>query len=176
MSELTSYLFHETKTVGVEVDEHGDPWFVAKDICECLGLGNTSMALERIPEDEKLTSKILMSGQARDMWLVNEPGMYRLIFTSNKPEAKAFQDWVYHEVLPSIRQTGSYGVSSTAGEKRLIMSMFNKKVELMRNLTETDNPLLRQELEGYLKWTCLQLGHRMPNVALLAPRQRALTA
>jgi prophage antirepressor-like protein len=92
------------------VNRDGEMWFVARDVCDCLELEHITNALSRLRDNEKLTVKILQSGQDRDMWLVNEPGLYRLIFTSNKPQAQAFQDWVYHDVLPAIRQTGGYSL------------------------------------------------------------------
>jgi len=90
------------------VNQDGETWFVAKDICDCLELTDVSMSLTRLRDSEKLIQKLFVSGQDRDVWLVNEPGLYRLIFTSNKPEAQAFQDWVYHDVLPAIRKKGVY--------------------------------------------------------------------
>lgn len=84
------------------------PYFVAKDVCDSLQLTDASQAVERLDEDEKLTRIIYGSGQGRQMWLVNESGLYNLIFRSNKPEAKAFRKWVTSEVLPSIRQIGKY--------------------------------------------------------------------
>lgn len=84
------------------------PWFVANDICGILGLSHVRNAMSRLDDDEKLNVKILRSGQRRLMWAVNESGMYGLIFTSNKPEAKVFRKWVTNEVLPAIRQQGRY--------------------------------------------------------------------
>ena len=91
----------------------GEPWFVAKDVCDALSLTNITETLNRLDDDEKLTSVILNSGQGRQMWLVNESGLYNLIFQSRKPEAKAFRKWVTSEVLPSIRKTGRYELRKT---------------------------------------------------------------
>ncbi|QOR34414.1 phage antirepressor [Clostridium sp. 'deep sea'] len=85
-----------------------EPWFVAGDICKCLGVGNPSQALNRLDEDEKNTI-ILNEGIGNPYKsAVNEYGLYNLILGSRKPEAKKFKRWVTHEVLPSIRKTGSY--------------------------------------------------------------------
>lgn len=84
------------------------PWFVANDICNVIGLYDTRRAIQNLDDDEKLTGKILQSGQRRKMWLVNESGLYALIMRSNKPEAKKFRKWVTSEVLPAIRKTGRY--------------------------------------------------------------------
>lgn len=88
----------------------GEPWWVAKDVCDALGLANPSESLKALDEDE-LTSETLRSGgQGREMNLINESGLYTLILRSNKPEARAFRRWVTHEVLPTLRKTGHYSI------------------------------------------------------------------
>ncbi len=87
---------------------NSEPCFVAKDICDALCLKDTEVALRKLDDDEKLMRKMYVSGQNRNVWCVNESGLYNLIFRSNKPEAKAFRKWVTSEVLPSLRQTGKY--------------------------------------------------------------------
>ena len=84
------------------------PWFVAKDVCEVLELSDVSMSVAKLDDDEKLVQKLFVSGQNRDMIIVNESGLYTLIMRSNKPEAKRFRKWVTSEVLPSINRTGMY--------------------------------------------------------------------
>lgn len=96
----------------------GEPWFVARDVCEVLEIGNASLAINGNPsrhetgldEDEKGIFPVNTLGGPQATLCVNEPGIYRLIARSHKPEAKPFQRWVYHEVLPSIRKTGSYSL------------------------------------------------------------------
>ena len=90
----------------------GEPWFVAKDVCDALSLTDVSMTMSRLDDDEKLTQTLLVSGQGRQMWLVNESGLYNLIFQSRKAEAKAFRKWVTAEVLPTIRKTGRYELAA----------------------------------------------------------------
>lgn len=92
----------------------GKPFFVAKDICDILNLTDARKSIESLDEDEKLTGVVFRSGQRRSMWLVNESGLYHLIFQSRKPEAKAFRKWVTSEVLPSLRKTGRYEMTSKA--------------------------------------------------------------
>lgn len=87
---------------------NGTPYFVATDVCNCLSISNNRDALGYLEEDEKLMSVVPTSGQRRSLWLVNESGLYHLIFQSRKPEAKAFRKWVTSEVLPELRRTGSY--------------------------------------------------------------------
>ncbi|WP_248928993.1 phage antirepressor KilAC domain-containing protein [Paenibacillus hamazuiensis] len=86
----------------------GEPWFVVKDVCTLLGLGNVGQAVTRIESDE-IADVILNDGrQGRSFLVVNEPGLYSLILTSRKPEARAFKRWITHDVIPAIRKTGGY--------------------------------------------------------------------
>ena len=89
----------------------GNPFFIAVEICEMLGLTNVSKALNMLDDDERLTLPIVRSGQKRAVNLVNESGIYSLIFRSNKPEARLFRKWVTNEVLPQIRRSGAYSPS-----------------------------------------------------------------
>ncbi|MBF2707504.1 BRO-N domain-containing protein [Flavobacterium soyangense] len=88
-----------------------EPWFVAKDICDILELGNVTKALYALDEDEKLTLPIVRAGQNRKVNCISESGLFALIMRSNKPEAKAFRKWVTSEVLPALRKNGFYGNS-----------------------------------------------------------------
>ena len=96
----------------IRVIEHsGAPWFVAADVCKALDVGNPSQAIARLEDDEKMIALISNEGNKRgnpNMTVVNEPGLYTLILSSRKPEAKAFKRWVTHEVIPTIRKTGGY--------------------------------------------------------------------
>jgi len=88
-----------------------EPWFVAKDVCDCLELGNVSQALDGLDDDEKQqleTNIINPDVGGRGTLIISEPGLYSLVLRSRKPEAKEFKRWVTHDVLPSIRQNGGY--------------------------------------------------------------------
>lgn len=87
-----------------------EPWFVAKDVCDTLSIKNNRDAISRLDGDEKATSVLPTQFGDKEMWLVNESGLYALILQSRKPEAKAFRKWVTSEVLPSIRKKGYYGM------------------------------------------------------------------
>ena len=92
-------------------DETGEPWFVAKDVCDALGIANNRDAIKALDDDEKNTVVISDGIQGNpNKTIVSEPGFYKLVMRSRKPEAKAFQRWVTHEVLPSIRKRGGYMV------------------------------------------------------------------
>ena len=94
----------------------GEPWFVGKDICESLGLTNSRMSINRLDNDEKGVSSIDTLGGTQQIQVVNESGLYSLIGSSRKTEAREFKRWVNHEVLPSIRKTGTYGIPQTYAE------------------------------------------------------------
>lgn len=89
-------------------DDTGEPWFVAKDILDRLELDRTAM--RKLDDDEKGVDTIHTPGGDQQVSIVSEAGFYKLVLKSRKPEAKAFQRWVTHEVLPSIRKRGGYMV------------------------------------------------------------------
>ncbi|MDP2431819.1 MAG: Bro-N domain-containing protein [Pseudomonadota bacterium] len=107
MSSIIPFEF-DKHLLRVQLDADGEPWFVANDVCSALTVGNSRMALDRLDHDEKGVSSIDTPGGKQEMAVVNESGLYALILGSRKPEAKRFKRWVTHEVLPSIRKTGSY--------------------------------------------------------------------
>jgi prophage antirepressor-like protein len=100
-----SFLFG-AREVRVELVE-SEPWFVAKDVCECLGIGTEQ--IRRLDDDERGLCSTQTPSGLQEMATVNEPGLYSLVLGSRKPEAKAFKRWVTHDVLPAIRRTGGYG-------------------------------------------------------------------
>lgn len=92
---------------------NGEPWFVGKDVAVALGYSNTKDALAKhVDKEDKLGSQIATSGQRREMTVINESGVYALIFGSKLPSAKRFKHWVTKSVLPTIRKTGMYKVDS----------------------------------------------------------------
>ncbi len=115
-NELQIFKYTESHQIRTTVID-GEVWFVAKDVCDVLGLADVTSALRTLDEDEKLVRKISGAGQIREMATVSEPGLYKLIMRSTKPQAKDFTRWVTHTVLPSIRQTGMY--VSTAMQARI---------------------------------------------------------
>ena len=102
--------FQNTELGQVKIlEKNGEPWFVARDICDILELNNLSKALSGLDNDEIVTEKMKWSdNKIRHIKFINESGLYSLILRSRKPEAKKFKKWVTSEVLPAIRKTGSY--------------------------------------------------------------------
>ena len=93
------------------VEQDGEPWFVAKDVCNCLELSNSRKALSRLDDDEKGVTLSDTLGGKQEMATVNEYGLYSLVLSSRKPEAKEFKRWITHEVIPSIRKYGSFNMA-----------------------------------------------------------------
>ena len=104
-------------------DEAGEPWFIAKDVCDILGLENSRKATADLDSDEKNTVTISdgIAGNPNKT-IISEPGLYRLVMKSRKPEAKEFQRWVTHEVLPQIRKTGGYIPTTDADDDMTILA------------------------------------------------------
>lgn len=104
-------------------DESGEPWFVAKDVCDVLGYTNASKAIsDHVDSEDKLNNESLSSLGQRGGWLVNESGLYSLVLSSKLPTAKEFKRWVTHEVLPQIRRTGGYIPTSDADDDMTILA------------------------------------------------------
>lgn len=112
MNAIVPFAFDDHLVRAVDVD--GEPWFIGRDVCESLGLGNSREALARLDADEKGVISADTLGGAQTVAIVSEPGVYRLIFTSRKAEAERFKRWLAHEVLPALRKNGFYGVSAVA--------------------------------------------------------------
>lgn len=88
-----------------------EPWFVAKDVCECLAISKHRDAISRLDTDERGSLKVDTLGGKQEMATVNEYGLYSLVLSSRKPEAKEFKRWITHEVLPSLRKYGTYSMN-----------------------------------------------------------------
>ena len=125
---------------------NGEPWFVAADVCKALELGNPSMTVERLDDDEKGISTIDTLGGKQRMAIINEPGLYSLVITSRKPEAKAFKRWITHEVIPAIRKYGGYMTKSLLEQ---VLENPNLIYEFARRMLaeQQKNERLKQELD-----------------------------
>jgi prophage antirepressor-like protein len=107
-NELIPFKYNEKQVRTIIKD--GEPWFAATDVCEILELGNTTMAISRLSDNMKGLNSIDTLGGRQYMHIISEAGLYKLVFTSRKPEAEKFTDWVAGEVIPSIRKTGQYSL------------------------------------------------------------------
>lgn len=130
----------------------GAPWFSAADVCKALDIANSRDAIAKLDADEKMTVGLTdghsgTRGGAQKMGFVNEPGLYALMMRSRKPEAKAFQRWIIHEVIPCIRKHGGYLTES-------LLEQVLQEPQLIYQLAETmlrerqKNAALEAELQA----------------------------
>ncbi|PYD63537.1 BRO family protein [Gluconacetobacter entanii] len=110
MTNASTLFRFEGKPLNVQMDENGDLMFPAPEVCRVLDIVNVTNALRGLDEDEKGLRIVKTLGGEQEINCVTEPGLYKLIARSRKPEAKRFDRWVRHEVLPTIRKTGSYNI------------------------------------------------------------------
>lgn len=133
--------FGEVRTVVID----GDLWFVGKDVAECLGYTNPSKALaDHVDDDDKLNNKTLSSLGQRGGWLINESGMYALIFGSKLEKAREFKRWVTSEVLPTLRKTGHYEVAADQSVNQLLAEFGDFKVTYVQQMVEFKDALEKQ--------------------------------
>lgn len=115
MSDLKVFAYGEQQVRTVLSE--GEPWWVLTDVCRVLGLKRADSTARKLDDDEKGTHLVSTLRGKQQVITVNESGLYAVILRSDKPEAKKFKRWVTHEVLPSIRQTGAYAMSTQAPER-----------------------------------------------------------
>lgn len=120
-AQVIPFAFQQEYTVRV-ILIGGEPWFCLRDVCKVLGL--TTPSPERFQIDSKGVAKLAIPSEGGDQeaTFINEPNLYRVIFRSNKPEAKAFQDWVFNDVLPTLRRQGRYNMPGAQDQPFIIMT------------------------------------------------------
>ena len=116
MSNIQIFNYNSVEVRTIQND--GEPWFVLKDVCNVLHIGNSRDVVARLDQDEKGVGQIDTLGGKQEMTIINESGLYNVILRSDKPEAKPFRKWVTSEVLPTIRRHGMYATPDTV-EKML---------------------------------------------------------
>lgn len=127
------------------VEQGGEPWFIGKDVAEILGYSNTPKAIrDHVDDEDKLTERIVLSGQNREMTIINESGLYSLILSSKMPKAKEFKRWVTSEVIPAIRKTGGY----IAGSEKMTDAEIMAKAVLVAQSTIRQRDQRIKELES----------------------------
>nr|UVX39243.1 MAG: antirepressor protein KilAC domain [Bacteriophage sp.] len=143
-TEIQTFSFNNSP-LRTLTDENGDPWFVAKDVCDILCLENSRKATAELDLDEKNTVTISdgIPGNPNKT-IISEPGLYKLIMRSRKPEAKTFQRWITHEVLPQIRKTGGYIPTTDADDDMTILA---KAVLVAQKTIDLKNQQLRAKDE-----------------------------
>ena len=148
MQDLQTFNFEDLPVRTLTVDE--EPYFVGKDVADILGYSNSRKALlDHVDEEDKLTSRIVTAGQNRNQTIINESGLYSLIFSSKLESAKRFKRWVTSEVLPQLRRTGTYSVNPTIQELANNPELIKMLVEQIARLN--DSTTNQSEDLAYLK-------------------------
>lgn len=113
----------------------GEPWFVAKDICDVLGIQQPIRAVENLDSDEVSKTHVTDAlNRQQETYIVSESGLYALVIRSNKPNARKFRKWITSEVLPSIRKTGAYAVNQDHAELDIAEELLNTTQALVLHI------------------------------------------
>lgn len=155
-----------------------DVWFVAKDVCDVLEIVNATRSLSRLDEDELHSMKVTDSlGRPQDTNVINESGLYSLIMTSRKPQAKAFKKWVTSEVLPSIRKHGAYMTDQVLEQAvtnpDFAIGLLTKLKEEKEKLAAAQQQIVKQKPLVVFAEACMQSEQtlKVSEVAKLATKQ-----
>lgn len=138
--------FGQVRTVTIE----NEPWFVGKDVADNLGYQNGSRDINRhVEADDRIKEMVFDGTQNKETILINESGLYALIFGSKLESAKRFKHWVTSEVLPTIRKTGQYQMYNMSAELKAILMHDEKivKIESRMDKLEFDIPLYGSEAD-----------------------------
>lgn len=128
MTEILTFKFDNLDFRAIEIN--GQVWAIGTDVCKALGYRDAEKGLRNLDEDERDTHILGTAGGSQEMLIVNESGLYSLIFRSRKPAAKRFRKWVTSEVLPSIRKTGAYRTSENSPQSGTDNAISQKMFEL----------------------------------------------
>lgn len=151
MNEIRIFEKAEFGTIRT-MEINGEPWFVGKDIADILEYTNTAKAIrDHVDDEDKLTERIVLSGQNREVILINESGLYSLILSSKMSNAKKFKRWVTSEVLPSIRKHGMYATDELLENPDLAIQVFQKLKEerLERKRLEAENQIMKPKADYF---------------------------
>lgn len=175
MNELQLFNFenHEVRSLLI----NSEPWFIGKDVAETLGYTDTNQAIRKHVDDEdKLSRRFDVSGQGREMVIINESGLYSLVLSNKLPSAKKFKRWVTSEVLPALRKTGQYQVKELSGselmakaliEAQSVLAAKDKVIEEMKPkvvfadaVATSHTSILVGELAKILKQNGIEMGQK----------------
>ena len=174
----------KSNAVHVILDGNGDPWFLAKDVCNVLGVRTNNIRaivdedeVRPIPNDYSVViGGISTENGGKAPLIVSEPGLYKLIMRSRKPVAKPFQRWVTHDVLPAIRRTGGYNMKASlealATSPDMVIALANKVKEerAARELAETALHYFTSPAGTYDLKTAAKILNRTPGIKTGANR------
>ena len=141
-SKFELFNYKNLGSVRIDIDQNGNPWFCLVDICNILGLTNITMVTSRLNSDGLSSTEVIDNlGRTQTAIFVDEGNLYEAIGRSRKPEAKTFMNWVYREVLPSIRKNGYYTVGEMSELDilhRLTVHMMNQKKDIMHHTEQIE--------------------------------------
>lgn len=143
MNELQNFTFDGSTVRAIAINN--EPYFIGKDVADILGYTNTAKAIrDHVDDEDKLTERIVLSGQNREVIFINESGLYSLILSSKLPTAKGFKRWVTSEVLPAIRTHGVYAVDELIDDPDLAIKAFTalKEERTKRKALEAQNAVM----------------------------------
>lgn len=143
MNELQNFTFDGSTVRTIAINNQ--PYFIGKDVADILGYTNTAKAIrDHVDDEDKLTERIVLSGQNREVIFINESGLYSLILSSKLPTAKGFKRWVTSEVLPAIRTHGVYAVDELIDDPDLAIKAFTalKEERTKRKALEAQNAVM----------------------------------
>lgn len=154
------YSDHEVRVLDIE----GEPWFVLADLCAVLGIANSRNAAARLHDDMKGVRSVDTLGGRQSLTIVSEAGMYEVVIRSDKPEAIGFRRWITTEVLPSIRKTGSYGVTPALTEDQIVQQALQITVQRVETLT-AQLAIAQPKADAFDRWLSSNVDYSVGHVA-----------
>ena len=163
-----SFTKNEIRTA---VDNDGKGWFCAKDVFNALDItwSGVAASLKNMPDHWYKVLQLKTIKGSKEAVFISEPGVYRVAFNSQKPQAVAFTEWVCEEVLPAIRKLGSFNTVSPGQQ----VALRYQKIKLIEKL-ETKDQFVFECVADSLRTVCNQLGEMMPDLNLLGQERKRL--
>ena len=161
MSNIQIFNFQGNDVRSVLID--GEPWFVGKDVAEVLGYSNPQKAIrDHVDDEDKGMNETVTPGGTQKIVIINESGVYALVFGSKLPIAKKFKHWITADVLPTIRKTGSHTYKPITDPMEMLQLHYNVLDKHDKELKEVDHRLKEVEINQRLKWRdqMMNLVHR----------------
>ncbi len=153
-----TYCFENRIDVRVLLRNDGEVWFVVADVCEAIGLGNPTMAVQRLDAEDVAMRSI--EAKSKPMNLISEAGLFALLAGSRKPEVKPFKEWIGSLVLPAIRKQGFYSAGGALTKDRLALLKMARQLAL--DIAKSKDEFSRNVLVGLLREIAGALGQPLP--------------
>ena len=176
-SNIKIFKSEEFGSIRTMKDKDGEPWFAGKDVASALGYSNSSDAiLKHVAAEDRLESRIAISGQRRKVVFINESGLYSLILSSKLESAKRFKRWVTSEVLPQIRRTGGYVPTHDSQGRQLsdeeiiakALQISQRTIEQQQSLIDRQQQTIEQQQPKALFYDCVAESDDTCSVAEMA--------